>query len=50
MEWSFGEVSKKMRRVLNFIYDEGDVHEEPMIRVLGRNPIEVVRKILKIAK
>jgi len=47
LEWGVGEVLKKMKRVPDFIYDEGDVGKEPMIRVLGRNPIEVVNKILK---
>ncbi len=36
-----------MKRVPDFVYDEGDVGKEPMIRVLGRNPMEVVQKILK---
>ncbi len=47
LEWGVGEVLKKMKRVPDFIYDEGDVGKEPMIRVLGRNPGEVVNKILK---
>jgi len=47
LEWGVGEVLRKMRRVPDFIYDEGDVGKEPMIRVLGRNPEEVVQKILK---
>ncbi len=47
LEWGVGEVLKKMKRVPDFIYDEGDVGKEPMIRVLGRNPMEVVTKILK---
>jgi hydroxymethylpyrimidine kinase/phosphomethylpyrimidine kinase len=47
LEWGVGEVLRKMRRVPDFIYDEGDVGKEPMIRVLGRNPMEVVNKILK---
>jgi hydroxymethylpyrimidine/phosphomethylpyrimidine kinase len=45
--WGVGEVLKKMKRVPDFIYDEGDVGKEPMIRVLGRNPGEVIQKILK---
>jgi hydroxymethylpyrimidine/phosphomethylpyrimidine kinase len=48
LEWGVGEVLKKLSRVPDFIYDEGDVGKEPMIRVLGRNPQEVVRKILKL--
>jgi hydroxymethylpyrimidine/phosphomethylpyrimidine kinase len=47
LEWGVGEVLRKMKQVPDFIYDEGDVGKEPMIRVLGRNPLEVVNKILK---
>jgi len=47
LEWGVGEVLRKMKRVPDFIYDEGDVGKEPMIRVLGRNPTEVVNKVLK---
>jgi hydroxymethylpyrimidine kinase/phosphomethylpyrimidine kinase len=47
LEWGVGEVLKKMKRVPDFIYDEGDVGKEPMIRVLGKNPMEVVNKIVK---
>ena len=49
LEWGVREVLKKMNRVPDFIYDEGDVGKEPMIRVLGRNPKEVISKILKMA-
>jgi len=38
---------KKMKQIPDFIYDEGDVGKEPMIRVLGRSPIEIINKILK---
>jgi hydroxymethylpyrimidine kinase/phosphomethylpyrimidine kinase len=48
LEWGVGEVLRKFERVPDFIYDQGDVGKEPMIRVLGRNPIEVVEKILKV--
>ncbi len=47
LEWGVGEVLRKMKQVPDFIYDEGGVGKEPMIRVLGRNPMEVVNKILK---
>jgi len=47
LEWGVNEVVKKMRRVPDFIFDEGDVGKEPMIRVLGRDPVEVVEKTLK---
>jgi hydroxymethylpyrimidine/phosphomethylpyrimidine kinase len=49
LEWGVGEILRKMKRVPDFIFDEGDVGKEPMIRVLGRNPMEVINKILKVA-
>jgi hydroxymethylpyrimidine/phosphomethylpyrimidine kinase len=48
LEWGVGEVLKRMKSVPDFIYDEGDVGKEPMIRVLGRGPLDVVQKILKL--
>ena len=50
LEWGVGEVLRRMKRVPDFIYDEGDVGKEPMIRVLGKDPNEVVQKILRIAR
>ena len=47
LEWGVGEVLKKMKLVPDFIWDKGAVGKEPMIRVLGRNPMDVVNKILK---
>jgi hydroxymethylpyrimidine kinase/phosphomethylpyrimidine kinase len=47
LEWGVGEVLRKMKQVPDFIYDEGDMGKEPMIRVLGKNPEEVVKKILE---
>ena len=49
LEWGVAEVLRKMRRVPDFIYDEGDVGKEPMIRVLGKDPMEVIQKVLKVA-
>lgn len=50
LEWGVQEVLKKKRSVPDFIYDEGEVGKEPMIRILGRNPMDVVNKILKAFK
>jgi hydroxymethylpyrimidine kinase / phosphomethylpyrimidine kinase / thiamine-phosphate diphosphorylase len=47
LEWGVQDVLKRLKRVPDFIYDEGDVGKEPMIRVLGRNPREVVQKVIK---
>ncbi len=49
LEWGVENVLRKMKQVPDFIFDEGDVGKEPMIRVLGRDPMEVVQKILKAA-
>jgi len=48
LEWGVGEVLRKIGRVPDFIYDEGDIGKEPMIRVLGKTPLDIVQKILKI--
>ena len=36
--------------ISDLICDEFDVGKEPMIRVLGRNPMEVVDKVIRVAK
>ncbi len=46
LEWGVEEVLKKMTNIPDFIYDRGDLGKEPMIRVIGRNPMEVTKKIL----
>ncbi|MDZ4200409.1 MAG: thiamine-phosphate synthase family protein, partial [Kiritimatiellia bacterium] len=35
--------------VPDMIFDCGDVGKEPMIRVLGKDPDDVVNKVLKLA-
>lgn len=47
LEWGVQDVLRRLKRVPDFIYDEGDVGKEPMIRVLGRDPMEVVQKVIK---
>ncbi len=47
LEWGVGKVLRKEKRIPDFIFDEGDVGKEPMIRVLGKNPREVISKALK---
>ncbi|MCX8116708.1 MAG: bifunctional hydroxymethylpyrimidine kinase/phosphomethylpyrimidine kinase [Desulfobacterota bacterium] len=48
LEWGVNEVIRSLNRIPDFIYDEGDIGKEPMIRVLGRSPAEVVEKVLKV--
>ncbi len=45
LEWGVSEVIRKLNRIPDFIYDEGDIGKEPMIRVLGRTPADVIEKI-----
>jgi hydroxymethylpyrimidine kinase/phosphomethylpyrimidine kinase len=46
LEWGIGSVLEKSASVPDAIYDLGDVGKEPMIRVFGRTPQEVVNKVL----
>ncbi len=47
LEWGTAEVLKK-GKVPDVIFDRGEVGKEPMVRVIGKNPNEVVRKVLKV--
>lgn len=38
LEWGVHEVLKKLGKIPDFIYDEGGMGKEPMIRVLGKTP------------
>ena len=49
LEWGT-EVVLKQGEIPDIIFDRGDVGKEPMIRVIGRSPDDVVRKILKIRR
>ena len=48
LEWGTERVLSKETTIPDIIFDRGDVGKEPMIRVLGRNPDEVVGKVLKL--
>jgi hydroxymethylpyrimidine/phosphomethylpyrimidine kinase len=48
LEWGTEQVLSKETVVPDIIFDRGDVGKEPMIRVLGRNPDEVVDKVLSL--
>ncbi len=50
LEWGTAEVLKKTGTTPDMIYDLGAKGKEPMIRVLGREPQEVVQKILNISR
>ena len=48
LEWGTDRVLSKQAGVPDIIYDRGDVGKEPMIRVLGRTPEDVVDKVLQL--
>jgi hydroxymethylpyrimidine/phosphomethylpyrimidine kinase len=45
MEWGTQYVIKKMGRVPDIIYDKGSKDKEAMMRILGRDPDDVLRKL-----
>lgn len=50
LEWGTQKALHLASDVPDLIYDNGDVGKEPMIRILGLNPMEVVEKVMRIAK
>jgi hydroxymethylpyrimidine/phosphomethylpyrimidine kinase len=48
LSWGVSKVLSEMDEAPDLIYDRGDVGKEPMIRVLGLDPDDVARKILKL--
>ena len=50
LEWGTQSALQGASEFPDLIYDEGDVGKEPMIRVLGHSPMEVVDKVSRIAK
>ncbi len=50
LAWGVERAIEKSGKVLDAIYDQGGWGKEPMVRILGKNPSQVVDKVLKIAK
>jgi hydroxymethylpyrimidine/phosphomethylpyrimidine kinase len=48
LEWGTAMVLERCGLAPDTIYDEGDVGKEPMIRVFGRDAIEVARRVAAI--
>ena len=49
LEWGTEQVLEK-GGIPDIIFDRGDVGKEPMVRVIGKNPDDVVRKVFKVHK
>lgn len=50
LNWGIEKLLSKKKTIPDVIYDTGDKGKEPMVRIIGRNPLEVADKVLKIAK
>jgi hydroxymethylpyrimidine/phosphomethylpyrimidine kinase len=48
MEWGTKQAIATLGRVPDVIYDEGGVGKEPMIRILGKNPADVLTKMKRL--
>ena len=48
MEWGTKFVITKLGEIPDVIYDKGSVGKEPMIRILGKNPEDVLLKTQKL--
>jgi len=48
MEWGTSRAIEKKGFVPDIIYDEGGIGKEPMIRIMGDNPTDVMDKLNKI--
>jgi hydroxymethylpyrimidine kinase/phosphomethylpyrimidine kinase len=50
LAWGVDDALKKTGTVPDVIYDEGGWGKEPMIRILGKNPDEVIHKVIEIKR
>jgi hydroxymethylpyrimidine/phosphomethylpyrimidine kinase len=48
LEWGTKRALEGASEMPDVVYDEGEVGKEPMIRVLGRDPMDVLEKIARI--
>jgi len=50
LKWGIDSVLSKRNSIPDIIFDRGDLGKEPMIRVIGKKPADVVDKVLIISK
>jgi hydroxymethylpyrimidine/phosphomethylpyrimidine kinase len=48
LEWGTDRALLRFEGIPDLVYDEGEVGKEPMIRILGTNPLEVAEKVIRI--
>ncbi|MDI6754093.1 MAG: bifunctional hydroxymethylpyrimidine kinase/phosphomethylpyrimidine kinase [Thermodesulfobacteriota bacterium] len=49
LSWGVQKVLQKKKDIPDIIFDRGGMGKEPMIRVLGRDPEEVVDKVIRLS-
>jgi hydroxymethylpyrimidine kinase/phosphomethylpyrimidine kinase len=50
LEWGTNKVLSRTPAIPDIIFDRGDVGKEPMIRILGQTPAEVVEKAIRVSR
>ncbi len=50
LEWGTHSVLSQQETIPDIIFDRGDIGKEPIIRILGKTPAEVVEKVLYISQ
>jgi hydroxymethylpyrimidine/phosphomethylpyrimidine kinase len=50
LEWGTQRALEGLPETPDLVYDEGEVGKEPMIRILGNSPAEVIEKVIQIGK
>jgi hydroxymethylpyrimidine/phosphomethylpyrimidine kinase len=50
VSWGTRLAIQRAGRVPDVVYDQGDVGKEPMVRVLGRNAVDVAKKVIRLAR
>ncbi len=50
LSWGVETVLRRKKSVPDIIYDKGEMGKEPIVRILGKDPREVVDKVIKIAQ
>jgi len=50
LEWGTDKAISSLGKLPDAVFDEGDLGKEPMVRILGRSPLEVVEKLLRVAR
>ncbi|MCX7990902.1 MAG: bifunctional hydroxymethylpyrimidine kinase/phosphomethylpyrimidine kinase [Proteobacteria bacterium] len=48
LDWGVTTACRKLKNPPDFIYDEGSVGKEPVIRLFGKNPSDIIEKIRKV--